>query len=91
MKCCDVRTNSLKQYHGECMKNSVERMHVDVGAERLKGLKHFLLQRAISVIANHLSWFFKQSIPHRTKEDCSDLPAHYVRYFGGEDLQKADF
>ena len=21
MKCCDVRTNSLKQYHKECMKN----------------------------------------------------------------------
>ena len=34
MKCCDVRTNSLKQYHRECMKNSVEiqKMHVDVGA-----------------------------------------------------------
>ena len=73
------------------MKNSVEKMHIDVGAERLKGLKHFLLQRAISVIANHSSWFFKQSIPHRTKEDCSDLPAHYMRHFGGEDLQKADF
>ena len=25
-----VRTNSLKQYHKECMKNSVEKMHVDV-------------------------------------------------------------
>ena len=32
MKCCDVRTNSLKQYHKECMKNSVEMMHVDAGA-----------------------------------------------------------
>ena len=32
IKCCDVRTNSLKQYHKECMKNSVENMHVDVGA-----------------------------------------------------------
>ena len=32
MKCCDVRTNSLKQYHKECMKNSVEKMHVDVRA-----------------------------------------------------------
>ena len=29
MKCCDVRTNSLQQYHKECMKNSVEKMHVD--------------------------------------------------------------
>ena len=28
MKCCDVRTNSYKQYHKECMK----KMHVDVGA-----------------------------------------------------------
>ena len=73
------------------MKNSVEKMHVDVGAERLKGLKHSLLRPAISVIANHLSWFFKQSIPHRTKKDSSDLPAHYMRHFGGEDLQKADF
>ena len=73
------------------MKNSVEKMHVDVGAERLKGLKHFLLRPAISVIANKLSWFFKQSIPHRTKKDSGDLPAHYLWYFGGEDLQKADF
>ena len=32
MKCCDVRTNFLKQYHKECMKNSVEKMHVDAGA-----------------------------------------------------------
>ena len=32
MKCCDVKTNSLQQYHKECMKNSVEKMHVDVGA-----------------------------------------------------------
>ena len=24
--------NSLKQYHKECMKNSVEKMHVDVRA-----------------------------------------------------------
>ena len=32
MKCCDVRTNSLKQYHKECMKNSVEKIHVDAGA-----------------------------------------------------------
>ena len=32
MKCCDVKTNSLKQYHKECMKNSVEKMHVDFGA-----------------------------------------------------------
>ena len=39
MKCCDVRTNSLKQYHRECMENSVEKMHVDVGAERLKRVK----------------------------------------------------
>ena len=30
MKCCDVRTNSLMQYHKECMKNSVEKMHIDV-------------------------------------------------------------
>ena len=37
MKCCDVRTNSLKQYHKECMKNSVEMIHVDAG---LKGLIH---------------------------------------------------
>ena len=27
MKCCDVKTNSLKHYHRECMKNSVEKMH----------------------------------------------------------------
>ena len=32
MKYCDVRTNSLKQYHKECMKNSVEKMNVDAGA-----------------------------------------------------------
>ena len=34
MKCCDVRTNSLQQYHKECMKNSasVEKMYVDAGA-----------------------------------------------------------
>ena len=32
MKCCDVRTNSLKQYHKECMKNSVEMINVDAGA-----------------------------------------------------------
>ena len=31
MKCCDVRTNSLQQYHKESTKNSVEKMHVDVG------------------------------------------------------------
>ena len=31
MKCCDVRTNSLKQYHKECMKNSKEKMRVNVG------------------------------------------------------------
>ena len=34
IKCCDIRTNSLKQYHKKCMKNSVEKMHVDVGSER---------------------------------------------------------
>ena len=32
MKCCDVRTNSFHEYHKECMKNSVEKMHVDAGA-----------------------------------------------------------
>ena len=32
MECCDVRTNSLQQYHRECIKNSVEKMHVDIGA-----------------------------------------------------------
>ena len=32
MKSCDVRTNSLKQYHKECMKNGVEKLHVDVRA-----------------------------------------------------------
>ena len=32
MKCCDVRTNSLKHYQEECMKNSVEKMHVDFEA-----------------------------------------------------------
>ena len=32
MKFGDVRTNLLKQYHKECMKNSVEKMHVDAGA-----------------------------------------------------------
>ena len=35
MNCGDVRTNSLKQYHKECMKNSVEKMekmYVDVKA-----------------------------------------------------------
>ena len=31
MKCCDVRTNSLQQYHKESTKNSVEKMRVDVG------------------------------------------------------------
>ena len=34
-KCYDVRTNSRKQYHKEHMMNSVEKMHVDVGAERV--------------------------------------------------------
>ena len=62
-----------------------------LGLKGLKGLKHSLLRPAISVTANHLSWFFKQSIPHRTKKDSGDLPAHYLWYFGGEDLQKADF
>ena len=38
MKCCDVTTNSLKQYHKECMKNSVEKMHVDAGAWRVNNL-----------------------------------------------------
>ena len=33
-----------------------------LGLKGLKGLKHSLLRPAISVIANHLSWFFKQSI-----------------------------
>ena len=28
----DQKINPLKQYHEECMKNSVEKMHVDVGA-----------------------------------------------------------
>ena len=32
MKYCDVRTNSLKQYHKECMKNGVQKMHVDFKA-----------------------------------------------------------
>ena len=32
MNCGDVRTNSLKQYHKERMKNSVEKMYVDVKA-----------------------------------------------------------
>ena len=36
MKCCDVRTNSLKQYHKECLKNSVEKVHVDVGYKLVK-------------------------------------------------------
>ena len=35
MECCDVRTNSLKKHHRECTKNSVEKMHVDVGASRV--------------------------------------------------------
>ena len=30
--CCDVWTNSLKQDDKECTKNSVEKMHVDVGS-----------------------------------------------------------
>ena len=30
MKCCDVATNLLKQYHKEWMTNSVEKMHVVV-------------------------------------------------------------
>ena len=36
MKCCDVRTNSLKKYHKECMKNSVEKIHVDVRTKRVR-------------------------------------------------------
>ena len=36
MKCCDVKTYSLKQYHKECMKNSVEKMYVDVGVQKVK-------------------------------------------------------
>ena len=35
MKCCDIRAYSLKQYHKECMTNSVEKIHVDVGAWRV--------------------------------------------------------
>ena len=35
MKCYDVRTNSRKQHHKEHMMNSVEKMHVAVGAERV--------------------------------------------------------
>ena len=35
MKYCDVRTNSLKQYHKECMKNGVQKMHVDFKASDL--------------------------------------------------------
>ena len=35
MKCYDVRTNSCKLYHKEHMMKSVEKMHVDVGAERV--------------------------------------------------------
>ena len=35
MKCYDVRTNPPKQYHKEHMMNSVEKMHVDVRAERV--------------------------------------------------------
>ena len=38
MKCCDVRTNSFKQYHKECMMNSVEKMHVDIEALRVNTL-----------------------------------------------------
>ena len=38
MKWCDVTTNSLKQYHKECMKNSMGKMHVDVGASRVNNL-----------------------------------------------------
>ena len=32
MKCGDVRTNSLQQYQKEFMKNSVDKMDVDVRA-----------------------------------------------------------
>ena len=33
MKCCEVRTKSLKQYRkADRMKNSVKKMHFDVGA-----------------------------------------------------------
>ena len=46
MECCDVRTNSLKQYHRECTKNSVEKMHVDVGASRIT---HMIKGAAMSV------------------------------------------
>ena len=35
MKCYDVRTDSHEQYHKEYMMNSVEKMHVDVGTERV--------------------------------------------------------
>ena len=41
-KFCDVRTNSLKQYHKECMKNSVEKMHVDAGAKGLIEIKNLI-------------------------------------------------
>ena len=43
MKCCDVRANSLKQCHKECIKNSVEKMRVNVGAYYV-GLIHLKLQ-----------------------------------------------
>ena len=43
MKCCDVRTNSLQQYHEECMKNSVEKINVDVEAKGLRKIVYPLL------------------------------------------------
>ena len=44
MKCYDIRTNSRKQYHKEHMTNSVEKMHVDVGAENESYLYPLLIK-----------------------------------------------
>ena len=46
MKYCDVRTNYLKQYRKECMKNGVQKMHVDFKASDLwdtNSVRRFML------------------------------------------------
>ena len=46
MKCCDVKTNSLKKYHKEFIKNSMGKMHVDVVALRVNKLLVLLFLRS---------------------------------------------
>ena len=62
MKCCDVRTNFLKQYHKECMKNSVEKTHADFGAKRVKERVDFCSISFDDFLVGHHLSFARQTV-----------------------------